>query len=392
MFFTNANQFGSQTSKRRAFIALLSLLSVVWSFSVLSAGKKGHGARATPVVVSEAAEQFLAPTIKVPGTVLSRQQSELPAEVEGRLTWVADVGTKLKVGEVVARLDDTLYKLKAAENKATLQREMVQLKYLEKEVVRLEALIKGDFSSKNTLDKMFLDRDVARSEVVVAKAKIKLDEATLRRYKVYAPFNGIVVERTKREGEWISGGDTVITISNPDNLEIDTRVSDKSINYLNRGDTLNIYRKGKKITGTVRAIVRIGDVQSHLFDIKIDMPNQGWLAGQVVKVEVPIGQARKVMAVPRDALVLRQNGSSIFRISVENKAEKVSITTNIASGELIGVEGNIKTGDKIVIRGGERLRPGQTVKILPGKSNSGGNSPGKSISESTPGNKSGKQG
>jgi len=368
MFFTYVNQHHSYTKKRFVFVALLSLISFMWSLPILSAEKKkGFGGRASPVVVSQAAEQFLAPTIQVPGTVLSRQQSELPAEVEGRLTWVADVGTKLKAGEVVARLDDTLYKLKAAENKATLKREQVRLEYLEKEVVRLEALIKGDFSSKNTLDKMLLDRDVARSEVVVAKAKIKLDDETLRRYKVYAPFNGIVVERVKREGEWISGGDTVVMISNPDSLEIDTRVSDKSVNYIKNGDTLNIYRKGKKIVGAVRAIVRVGDAQSHLFDIKIDMPKQDWLAGQTVKVEVPIGQARKVLAVPRDALVLRRNGSSIYRVSSENKAEKISITTNISSGDLIGVEGNITAGDQIVIRGGERLRPGQAVKIIPGK-------------------------
>ena len=371
MFFSHVNQQLGVKGIKHTFLMFICLISIIWSLPVLSEekkseGKKRFGGRATPVVVVMAAEKFLAPTVKVPGTVLSRQQSELPAEVEGRLKWVADVGKKLKAGEAVARLDNTLYKLKAAENKATLKREEVRLKYLEKEVVRLKKLIKGDFSSKNSLDKMLLDRDVARSEVVVANAKVKLDQETLRRYKVVAPFNGIVVERIKREGEWIRGGDTVIMISNPDNLEIDTRVSDKSINYIKRGDKLNVYRDNKKIIGTVRAIVRIGDDQSHLYDVKIDMPNQGWLAGQVVKVEVPIGQARKVLAIPRDALVLRQNGSSIFRITSEGKAEKISINTNIASGELIGVEGNVKAGDKIVVRGGERLRPGQEVKILPG--------------------------
>ena len=346
------------------------LICIVFFFysSPVYSAKPSHGKRATPVVVSDAVEAFLAPTIQVPGTVVSRQQSELPAEVEGRLTWVADVGKKLRVGDVVAKLDDTLYKLKAAENKASLKREMVRLDYLDKEVVRLKALIKGDFSSKNSLDKMLLDRDIARSEVVVAKAKVNIDEETLKRYKVVAPFNGIVTDRIKREGEWIRGGDSVIMLSNPESLEIDARVSDKSINYLKKGYKLNVYRKNKKIQASVRAIVRVGDKQSHLFDIKIDMSNLGWLAGQAVKVEVPIGQARQVLAVPRDALVLRRNGSTIFRVSAENKAENINVTTNIASGDLIGVEGDIQIGDKIVVRGGERLRSGQTVKIIPGHS------------------------
>ena len=241
MFF-NVCQTKAHKLVPNFLVAVIFTLAFSWSLPCLSA-KKGPG-RSTPVVVTEASEKYLAPTIHVPGTVASRQQSDLPAEVAGRLTWVADVGTKLSTGKVVAKLDNTLYRLKASENKATLQRETVRLKYLEKEVVRLEALIKGDFSSKNTLDKMFLDRDVARSEVVVAKAKVELDEETLRRYKVYAPFSGIVIERAKREGEWINGGDTVLTISNPENLEIEARVSDKSISFLTIGDKLNIFKKG----------------------------------------------------------------------------------------------------------------------------------------------------
>ncbi len=365
MFYFNPHLRNNNVLNRPVFIAVISILTIVWSMSALSAN---FGPRATPVVVSVASEQFLAPTIKVPGTIVSSQQSELPAEVGGRLTWVAQVGTTLKVGDVVARLDHTLYELRAAENKANLTRELVRLDYLDKEVVRLKALIKGDFSSKNTLDKMQLDRDVARSEVAVARAKIKIDEETLRRYQVYAPFPGVVIEREKREGEWVQSGETVVTFSNPDNLEIDARVSDKSIGFLKLGEALNVYRNGNRVRGLITAIVRIGDVQSHLFDIKINVTNQHWLAGQAVRVEVPTGQARKTLAVLRDALVLRRSGTSVFRVNEENKSEKISVTTSVGSGEFIGIEGNVQAGDKIVVRGGERLRPGQLVRIIPGKS------------------------
>ncbi|HFE38784.1 MAG TPA: efflux RND transporter periplasmic adaptor subunit [Gammaproteobacteria bacterium] len=345
-------------------VGLLGFFLLLLCAPVMSAKQ---GFRAAPVVVVTAEQRFLAPTIQVPGTIVSRQQSELPAEVEGRLIWVAEVGSKRKAGDVVARLDQTLYELRVEENKASLERELVRLNYLEKEVVRLEALIKGDFSSKNSLDKMLLDRDIARSEVALARAKIKIDEETLKRYKVLAPFDGVVIKRSKRAGEWVRGGDTVVTLSNPDSLEIEARVSDKSINFLTRDDGLNIYRAGQKIPGKLTAIVRIGDAQSHLFDIKISVAKQkGWLAGQVVRVEVPIGLARKVMAVPRDALVLRRNGNAVYRITNENKAEKIHVMTGVASGEYIAVEGGIKSGDKIVVRGGERLRPGQTVKMIAG--------------------------
>jgi multidrug efflux pump subunit AcrA (membrane-fusion protein) len=73
--------------------------------------------------------------------------------------------------------------------------------------------------------------------------------------------------------------------------------------------------------------------------------------------------------VPRDALVLRRDGVSIFRVDGNNLAEQVSVTTGIAEGDYIEVSGGIMPGDRVIIRGSERLRSGQAVKIseeLPG--------------------------
>ena len=69
-----------------------------------------------------------------------------------------------------------------------------------------------------------------------------------------------------------------------------------------------------------------------------------------------------MIAVPRDALVLRRDGTTVFRILADDTAERVSVQTGIAAGDLIEVTG-IEPGDRVVTRGGERLRPGQKVVI-----------------------------
>jgi len=334
--------------------------------------KKKWGNRASPVVITLAKEEFLAPTIQVPGTIVSRQQSELPAEVSGKLEWVADVGAKLKWGDAVARLDDTLFRLRASENKATLTREKSRLKYLNKELKRLETLIKGDFSSKDALDKVLLDRDIARSEINVAKARVKVDEETLKRYSIRAPFDGIVLERSKKEGEWIGSGETVVMFSNPNKLEIVARVSEKSIVHLSPGYGVRVLADGRSTLGRIRAIVNVGDNDSHLYEVRIDLvrDRNNWMAGKTVRVDVPIGKARKVLSVPRDALVLRRSGVSLYRINAENKSEKISIKTGITGGDRIEIIGDVSPGDQIVTRGNERLRAGQTVKVT--NANAGG--------------------
>lgn len=351
-----------KANKRKISLVYWVLFSVLFSGQLLSAGKGGWS-QASPVVISEARSQFVAPSISVPGTVASKQQSELPSEVAGRLTWVADVGTAVNRGDVVARLDAKLFRLKLEENKAALKREQARLAYLKNELARQKQLLKSDFSSKTELEKIQLDYDVALSELAVARARVEIDEETLRQYTIRAPFSGVITHRQRREGEWVSSGESVVTFSNPDQLEIIARINEVSVRFVQLHSRLPINRGNENLTGVVRAIVPIGDAQSHLFEIRVDVAGNNWMAGQVVRVDVPTAEAREVLTVPRDALVLRSSGASVYRINEENKAEKISVTTGIASGNYIQVFGDIASGDKVVVRGGERLRPGQEVMV-----------------------------
>jgi len=70
---------------------------------------------------------------------------------------------------------------------------------------------------------------------------------------------------------------------------------------------------------------------------------------------------------PRDALVLRHNGSFVFRINTENKAERIEVEIGDSSGELVSVSGALAEGDRVAIRGAENLREGADVKIIVSK-------------------------
>ena len=73
------------------------------------------------------------------------------------------------------------------------------------------------------------------------------------------------------------------------------------------------------------------------------------------------------LAVPRDALVLRRDSTTVYRISADNTAERIAVETGISSGGWVAVSGDLREGDKVIIRGAERLRPGQPVTILGGE-------------------------
>jgi len=342
--------------------SLLSLFCVLLSTPVFA---KEPGPRAIPVIVSLAKQQALAPTIEVPGTVISRQQANIASEVSGRLIWVAEVGDTVRKGAFIAKLDDTLQDLEVQQIEANLEREEVRVAYLGKEAKRLETMANADLTARNLLDKTFRDFGVAKTELALTKARLQFEKETLKRHKITAPFSGVVTERLARQGEWVSSGDEVLAFVNPQSLEVMARVPHETVANLTLGDKIQITQKTQSELGALRTIVPIGDVQSHLFEVRVSLKGKSWLAGQAVRVLVPIDSARLVMAVPRDAIVLRRNGASVFRIGDENKAERVSVSTGIASGAFIEIQGDVQAGDKIVTRGSERLRPGQLVKLLP---------------------------
>jgi hypothetical protein len=105
----------------------------------------------------------------------------------------------------------------------------------------------------------------------------------------------------------------------------------------------------------------VGDDQSRLYELRLLLEGDGWSAGQSARIAIPTAASRPAIVIPRDALVLRRDGATVFRILADNTAERISVETGIAEGDFIEIVGAVQPGDAIVIRGGERLRAGQQV-------------------------------
>ena len=343
-----------------AFVVML-----IISCDLLAAPTRGRPA--DPVVVSEARITRLAPVTWVAGTVISRDDAKLATEVEGRLKLVAEVGTRVKEGDVIARIDNTFVNLKVDELKAAVEREKAQLEFLKEELKRLRSLAKTNNAARTQIEQTQADKKIARNNLSIARTRLLQAKEELARHKIRAPFNGVVAERYVRTGERVDVGDTIVRLIDPNTMEIQARVPLKSINFINEGSviTLQVDQGGKiNIEGIVRTIVPVGDEQSRLMDLRVDFSGVNWRIGQPVRVALPTSQVKEVLAVPRDALVLRRSGASVYSVNGENKAINIPVEVGIASGDLVEVSGKLNPGDKVVIRGSERLRPGQTVKII----------------------------
>lgn len=320
------------------------------------------GFDASLVELSEAKLTRMAPTMQVAGTVISRSDAFLSAEVDGRLLEVAEIGSRVEAGGVIARIEDTGLRLRAQELSAEIRRSEARLRFLEAELVRFERLAETNLAAASQIDQTRSERDVAASDLAVGRSRLSQVEDQLQRTRISAPFPGVVVERMAQPGERVAAGARVVRLVNPDSLEVVARAPLDYYRFVRPGDELGVRVGNEEITALLRTVVSVGDEARHVFELRLDL-DEFLPVGQTVRVTVPTADVREVLAVPRDALVLRGDGIAVFIVDDDNRAQRIRVTTGIGSGEWIEVNGPIQAGDKVVIRGNERLRPGQEVRV-----------------------------
>lgn len=315
------------------------------------------------VRVAVAKMESLSPVTLVPGTVVSRNDARLSAEVEGRLVAVTDVGEKVAAGDILATIEDAWLRLHERELQAEIGRAEARLRFLEDELKRFAKLAESNLAAVNQLDQTRSERDVALGDLEVARARLAQNEDQLARTRIKAPFNGTVVERLMTPGERVTEGSAVVRLVDQDNLEVIARAPLDYFSFVRRGQSLDLHAGRQSAIASVRTLVAVGDENTHQFELRLDLEGRPFEVGQTVRVSIPTSDARDVLAVPRDALVLRAEGPSVFVIDDKNQARQVPVTTGVGSGDQIEVSGAVTPGDRVVIRGNERLQPGQTVTI-----------------------------
>ncbi len=320
------------------------------------------------VKVENAVTMDIAPFVWVTGTVISRYDSRIAAEVEGRLESVLDVGEIVNKGDLIATIDDKTYRLAVDEIQTEIRPISTMVEFYRKEAERLTKLAKQNNAARNQLDQTEANRDEALARIRMIRARLATANDNLERTQIVAPFSGIITERIKSKGERVEQGDEVVRLVDTETLEIQAYIQRNAFAHVKAGDRLPVKGPAANIDALVRTVIPVGDVQSRLYEIRLTLEERNWPAGTAVKVASPTEAKQNVLVVPRDALVIRQSGTVVYKINGDSVATLVPVKTGIANTTHIQVIGDIQVDDKIVTRGNERLRPGQKVRVSGGSS------------------------
>lgn len=320
----------------------------------------------------------MAETVSVFGEVVAGRQSTVAARVAGVAERVPlRVGDRVQSGDILAQLDTELLGIELAQAEAQIgiaeagvAVAAARLDRAEKAYRRAETLRDNSTISTAQLEERQSDYAEALGSQGEAQARIKAAQTALRqaRYRlnnatVRAPFDAVVLQVTTQVGQFISTGSQIATLVDLGALEVEANVPSRFITAL--GSDLSVAGRmegGGMLALRLRAILPTEFSTTRTRPVRFEIAQQdaGIAVGQTVTLDVPVTTPREVLVVAKDALVQARGGWSVF-VNEGGKAQQRTVEIGAALENGFEVLSGLKAGDEVVVRGNERLRPGQDI-------------------------------
>ncbi|MEM7444410.1 MAG: efflux RND transporter periplasmic adaptor subunit [Pseudomonadota bacterium] len=346
---------------------------------------------ATDPVIIEPTRQ----TQPVIGRLVARDNATIAARVAGAVSDVrVNVGDHVEEGDVLVVLDlerleaeVSLVEAEVGEIEARAAAARAGEALAQQDLDRLEGLRESAAFSQGRYDdavqEMLRMQSLAaeaearlrRGLVAYDLARLDLDYGTIR-----APFAGTISQRHTSLGEYLTIGAPVVALINDSDLEIEVAVPFDRLGGLEPGVEIAVRlaeRGGDDAdmrTAAVRAIVPVEDPLTRTRRVRMtpsfNEEEAGLAVNQSVTAMIPTGAERDVLTVHKDAVVNGPGGSMVF-VVVDGTAQPRPITIGVAVGQRFEVTSGLAEGDEVVIRGNERLAPGQAVQTGNGPPASG---------------------
>lgn len=348
-------------------IALAGVLALPLVKPDADASAPADTADAAPAIVSvaPAVSTAFAPRHWSPGSVISRRDARVAGEQSGRVVEVAAVGQRVRKGQALAVLDDTALRLREQEGQADLARIQAQLALANRQEQRYAQLAAQQNIARAQYDQLRADRDVLAQDRARVQAQLAQTRHQRTQMVVRAPFDGIVAERHTQLGEYLITGGSVARLVDTGAQEVRVRAPVDLARHLAEGTDVRVRSAGEERTYPISALVPVGDEASRQLELRIAVEGLDIPVGTAVDVGLPSAGTRTVVAVPRDAVILRREGDFVMRVDAAGKAERVPVKTGAEVDGLVEVTGSVAAGDRLIVRGGERVEPGQSLDIQP---------------------------
>jgi RND family efflux transporter MFP subunit len=415
------------TGKLKLTLVML-LLVAVGAFVASCRGSKANvrkeesAANTEPVAVevttAAAIKRELPRFFEATGSLAGDQQTDVAPQTSGKVVAVGvDIGSYVKRGQMLVRLDDDELKLRVAQASAQLEQTKaavrqaeekiglrpgqafdpnrvadvaaakVTLDLAEKNLQRAEKLIESGDVSRSFYDEQRARRDqlkeqyevalaqarqnyaavdVARTNVANAQAQLGLAQKSLQYAVIPAPIDGYVTERVADLGEYVSPQQKVVTIVRTNPLRIRIDIPEQAIQAVKVGQSVSISTSAwpdKNFAGRVARIAPNVSATSRTLTVEaeIENNNNSLKPGQFATVRLLQERAEPAVLIPARAVVTDAGVNRVYVIK-NGHAEQRLVQTGQTDGDLIEIRNGVAADEQVATSNLEQLTDGVAIK------------------------------
>ncbi|MET4133658.1 HlyD family secretion protein [Porphyrobacter sp. MBR-155] len=355
-------------------LGLFGLLLAIAAYFAIAGGEPvavgDDNSQAPSVTVITPGKTSISGEIEAPGTLAARRPMPVGVVGEGGqvLRVTVDAGDWVQAGQVLAVIDRSVQVEQAEAQAAQVEVARADANIAQANLDRSLQLVERGFVSKADVDRLTATRDAAAARVRVAEAQLRELRARNQRLNIVAPATGYVLAREVEPGQTVSPGTgALFTIASGGEMEMLAQLSEEQLASLSVGTIASVTPTGSEqtFTGQVWQLSPVIDQATRQGIARIALPFASALRpGGFATARINSGSFTATL-LPESAVLADDDGSFVYIVGEDNKAERRSVKTGAVTKNGIAITAGLSGNERVVLRAGGFLNPGETVNPQP---------------------------
>ena len=308
-------------------------------------------------------------TVSLTGEIQPRYQADLGFRVNGKiLERPVDVGTQVKTGDLLARLDPQQYRQDLEVAKAEVAKADAEVTRSQAQEYRQRELLKNGHTTQVAYDQALKTFKTAQAEAGAARARQVQASENLGYTDLKADNDGVISAIGADPGQVVSSGQMVVRLAQPGEREAVFNIAEGTLKSRPKDPTVTVHLVSNpeiETAGKVRYISPQADPATRTYTVRISLPDappQMRLGANVVG-SVTLDQGQSV-TIPGSALFQKDGKPAVWLVEKDSTVQLKPITVQRYQGDSVVVGDGLAQGDVVVTAGVQKLLPGQKVALM----------------------------
>jgi membrane fusion protein, multidrug efflux system len=326
------------------------------------------------VAVAPPSGRALNPTIDLPGRLEAYSRAPILARVSGYLkSWSADIGAKVKAGQVIAEIEAPDLDQQLLQARADLVSQQSSARLSEATLNRRKTLVASNFVSAQEIDERSADLANKLAAVNSGQANVERLEALAGYKKITVPFDGVVTARDTDVGALINAGGgagpAMFVVSDVTKLRVYVNVPQNYVPAIKIGAKAALSMPeypNRTFAATVEASSQSVDISSGTTRMQLALDNSAGelMPGGYANVRLNLQRDAVPLHIPSSALIFNQNGLRVATVGPDDKVLFKTVTIARDLGKEIELASGVTVDDRIITAPPDGLADGDPVRVV----------------------------